>query len=87
VVILCQLGTGLIIAGSNVGSGELIATTAVGAEASFTLMWLVVIGGVIKVFPQVKFAPYTICNGRTSKAGLNEVPGLDFVSTGLSDIG
>ena len=85
-VILCQLGTGLIIAGSNVGSGELI-TTAVGDEASFTQMWLVVIYGVIKVFTQVKFVRYTICNVRTGMDGLNKVPGLDFVSTGLSDIG
>ncbi len=73
--ILRQLGPGLIIAGSIVGSGELIATTAVGAEAGFTLMWLIIIGCVIKVFTQVEFARYTIINGRTTMDGLNEVPG------------
>ncbi len=73
--ILRQLGPGLIIAGSIVGSGELIATTAVGAEAGFTLMWLIIIGCVIKVFTQVEFGRYTICNDRTTMDGLNEVPG------------
>ena len=73
--ILGQLGPGLIIAGSIVGSGELIATTAVGAEAGFTLMWLIIIGCVIKVFAQVEFGRFTIVNGRTTMDGLNEVPG------------
>ncbi len=73
--IIRQLGPGLIIAGSIVGSGELIATTAVGAEAGFTLMWLIIIGCIIKVFTQVEFARYTIINGRTTMEGLNEVPG------------
>ena len=41
--VLKQLGPGLIIAGAIVGSGELIATTSVGAEAGFTLMWLIII--------------------------------------------
>ena len=45
--ILKQLGPGLIIAGSIVGSGELIATTAVGAEAGFVLLWLIIIGCLI----------------------------------------
>ena len=73
--ILRQLGPGLIIAGSIVGSGELIATTAVGAEAGFALMWLIIIGCVIKVFTQIEFGRYTIVNGRTTMDGLNEVPG------------
>ena len=73
--ILKQLGPGLIIAGSIVGSGELIATTAVGAEAGFTLLWLIIIGCVIKVFVQVEFGRYAITNAKTTMDGLNEVPG------------
>jgi Mn2+/Fe2+ NRAMP family transporter len=49
-----RLGPGLIIAGSIVGSGELIATTKVGAEAGFVLLWLILVGCVIKVFTQVE---------------------------------
>ena len=76
--ILKQLGPGLIVAGSIVGSGELIATTAVGAEAGFTLMWLIIVGCMIKVFAQVEFGRYTLIHGRTTLDGLNEVPGPRF---------
>ena len=48
--ILKHLGPGIIIAGSIVGSGELIATTLVGAKTGFVLLWLIVLGCVIKVF-------------------------------------
>jgi len=73
--ILRQLGPGLIIAGSIVGSGELIATTLVGAEAGFVLMWLIIIGCIIKVFVQIELGRYAIVNGRTTLDALNEVPG------------
>jgi len=73
--ILRKLGPGLIIAGSIVGSGELIATTAVGAEAGFVLLWLIIIGCLIKVFVQIEFGRFTITSGRTTLDGLNEVPG------------
>lgn len=73
--ILKRLGPGLILAGSIVGSGELIATTKTGAAAGFTLLWLVIIGCVIKVFAQIEIGRYTIVTGNTSMNGLNEVPG------------
>ncbi len=73
--ILRRLGPGLIIAGAIVGSGELIATTKTGAEAGFWLLWLIVIGCVIKVFAQVEFGRYTISSGETAMAAMNEVPG------------
>ena len=73
--ILRQLGPGLIIAGSIVGSGELIATTAVGAEAGFVLMWLIIIGCLIKVFVQIEFGRFSITSGKSTLDGLNEVPG------------
>lgn len=76
--VLRKLGPGLIIAGTIVGSGELIATTAVGAEAGFVLMWLIIIGCLIKVFVQIEFGKYAIMNGRTTLDGMNEVPGPRF---------
>jgi Mn2+/Fe2+ NRAMP family transporter len=72
---LLRLGPGMIIAGSIVGSGELIATTKVGAEAGFPLLWLIVIGCVIKVFAQVEFGRYTITWGQTPLRALDTVPG------------
>ena len=73
--ILRRLGPGLIIAGSIVGSGELIATTKTGAQAGFWLLWLIVIGCVIKLFAQVEFGRYAISSGKTAMAAMNEVPG------------
>ncbi|MCC9609357.1 Nramp family divalent metal transporter [Blastopirellula sp. JC732] len=72
---LRRIGPGLIVAGSIVGSGELIATTKAGAEAGFWLLWLIMIGCVIKVFVQVEFGRYTIYSGKTALYGMNEVPG------------
>ncbi len=82
--ILVRLGPGLIVAGSIVGSGELIATTATGAQAGFWLLWLILIGCVIKVFVQVELGRYSIVNGQTTMSGLNEVPGpvIDVSLTG-----
>ena len=41
VAIFRRIGPGLILASAIVGSGELIATTVLGAENGYTLLWLV----------------------------------------------
>ena len=69
--ILLRIGPGLIIAGQIVGSGELIATTKTGAEAGFWLLWLILVGCVIKVFTQVELGRYTITAGHTTMEALN----------------
>ncbi|MEL6110426.1 MAG: Nramp family divalent metal transporter, partial [Planctomycetota bacterium] len=73
--ILLSVGPGLIVAGSIVGSGELIATTKTGAEAGFSLLWLILIGCVIKVFAQIEFGRYALVSGKTTLKALDEVPG------------
>ena len=73
--VLQKLGPGLIIAGSIVGSGELIATTKTGAQAGILLLWLIIIGCVIKVFVQIELGRYTITHGETTLAALDQVPG------------
>ncbi len=73
--ILLQMGPGLIIAGSIVGSGELISTTKTGAQSGLTLLWLILFGCLIKVFSQVEIGRHTILTGQTSLAALNSVPG------------
>ena len=80
--ILRRLGPGLIVAGSIVGSGELIATTKTGAEAGFWLLWLILIGCVIKVFCQVEFGRYSIVTGNSTMTGLAEVPGPRITGRG-----
>ena len=73
--IVKRLGPGLIIAGSIVGSGELIATTKTGAQAGISLLWLIIIGCLIKVFVQIELGRYTINHGETPLAALDRVPG------------
>ena len=73
--ILKRLGPGLIIAGSIVGSGELIATTKTGAQSGMSLLWLIIIGCLIKVFVQIELGRYTISHGETTLVALDRVPG------------
>jgi Mn2+/Fe2+ NRAMP family transporter len=68
------LGPGLVLSASIVGSGELIATTALGAKAGFALFWLVVVSTFIKVAAQVELARWTISTGQPALTGFNRVP-------------
>ena len=70
-----QLGPGLMIEASIVGSGELIATTKTGAKAGMSLLWLIIIGCLIKVFVQIELGRNAIGQGKTTLTALNEVPG------------
>lgn len=72
---LRRVGPGMVVAGSIVGSGELIATTKVGAESGFVLLWLILIGCGIKVFAQVEFGRRALIGGRTALEALDEMPG------------
>ena len=73
--ILSKLGPGLIIAGSIVGSGELIATTKTGAQGGIALLWLILVGCIIKVFVQIELGRYTITHGETTLSALDQLPG------------
>jgi Mn2+/Fe2+ NRAMP family transporter len=73
--IMRRLGPGLIIAASIVGSGELIGTTKTGADAGYTLLWLIIIGCVIKVFVQIEFGRYSLAEGVPTIEALDRVPG------------
>jgi Mn2+/Fe2+ NRAMP family transporter len=70
-----QIGPGLILAASIVGTGELINTTGLGAKAGFTLLWLILLSCVIKVFVQVELGRYAITHGKTTLAAFDTLPG------------
>ncbi len=72
---LRQLGPGLIISGSIVGSGELIATTTLGAQVGFIALWLILLSCLIKVVVQQELGRYTIATGDTTFQALDKVPG------------
>ncbi|MFC0674393.1 Nramp family divalent metal transporter [Brachybacterium hainanense] len=71
---LKYFGPGLIMSASIVGSGELIATTAAGAEVGFALLWLVIISTFVKVSVQIELAKWSITTGQAGMTGFNRVP-------------
>ncbi|MGB0595522.1 MAG: Nramp family divalent metal transporter [Rubripirellula sp.] len=72
---LPYLGPGFILSASIVGSGELIATTIVGAKAGFVLMWFIIFSCLIKVAVQIEFGKHAISSGESTMAALNNLPG------------
>ncbi|MDO8544467.1 MAG: Nramp family divalent metal transporter [Opitutaceae bacterium] len=81
--ILRQLGPGLIITASIVGSGELIVTPKLGASEGFTLLWFIVLGCVLKVFIQIELGRFTLARGLTTLETMNLVPGPRLVVSWL----
>ncbi len=76
---LRHLGPGLIVTACIVGSGELIATTKLGAQAGFVLLWLILLGCVVKVFIQVELGRYSISEGRSTLEAMNQLPGPRWI--------
>lgn len=72
---LQYLGPGFILSASIVGSGELIATTIVGAKAGFVLMWFIIFSCLVKVAVQIEFGKHAISSGETTMESLNSIPG------------
>ena len=72
---LRYLGPGFILSASIVGSGELIATTIVGAKAGFVLMWFIIFSCLVKVAVQIEFGKHAISSGESTMASLNKLPG------------
>ncbi len=72
---LGQLGPGFILSAAIVGSGELIATTTLGAEAGFVTFWVVMVSCLVKVTLQLEFGKHAIYSGETVMAAFNRLPG------------
>ena len=72
---LRRIGPGMVLAASIVGSGELIATTTLGAQVGYAVLWIIVLSCAIKPVVQGEFGRYTIATGHTALEGFNCVPG------------
>src|SRR5688572_27548460 len=75
---LKHLGPGFILSASIVGSGELIATTTLGAKAGFIALWIIIISCLVKVAIQLEFGKHTILTGETVMQAFNKLPGPRF---------
>lgn len=69
------LGPGFILSASIVGSGELIATTTLGARAGFLAFWVILVSCLVKVVIQMEFGKHAIHSGETVMAAFNQLPG------------
>ncbi|AYQ34164.1 Nramp family divalent metal transporter [Runella sp. SP2] len=69
------LGPGFILSAAIVGSGELIATTALGAKAGFVTFWVVLVSCLVKVTLQLEFGKNAIYTGVPTMQSLNRLDG------------
>ncbi len=72
---LAYLGPGLILSASIVGSGELIATTVLGAKAGFVTLWIIFVSCLVKVTLQLEFGKHAIASGEPTMVAFNKLPG------------
>jgi Mn2+/Fe2+ NRAMP family transporter len=73
---LRYLGPGFILSAAIVGSGELIATTALGAKAGFVMFWIIILSCLAKVALQLEFGKNAIYSGTFIMHNFNRLPGL-----------
>jgi manganese transport protein len=69
------LGPSLILAGSVVGSGEIILTTTLGAAVGFAMLWWVLLSCWSQSVLQAELGRVVISSGETGIRALNHVPG------------
>jgi manganese transport protein len=72
---LLRCGPGIVLAGSIVGSGELIATTTLGAQVGYVALWVILLSCLAKPLVQAEMGRYTIATGETGLEALDRVPG------------
>jgi manganese transport protein len=72
---LRRVGPGMVLAASIVGSGELIATTTLGAQVGFAALWIILVSCAIKPVVQGELGRYTVATGHTGLEGFNRMPG------------
>lgn len=68
-----KIGPGIILAGTIVGSGELILTTNLGAKHGFVFLWLILFSCVIKVFVQLEIGRFAISSGKPTLGALFQI--------------
>ena len=72
---LKYLGPSLIVTANIVGSGELIMTTTLGANAGYVALWMIIASCLVKVLIQLEFGKHAINTGETSMEAFSNLPG------------
>ena len=79
--LLRNIGPGVVVSGSVVGSGELLVTTRMGADVGFVFLWGVIVACLVKFFIQLELGRQCILHQNTTVQALDRVPGLRFRNT------
>ena len=79
--LLRNIGPGVVVSGSVVGSGELLVTTRMGAEVGFVFFWGVIVASVVKFFIQMELGRQCILHNTTTIQILDRVGGLRLRNT------
>ena len=58
---LRNIGPGVVVSGSVVGSGELLVTTRMGAEVGFVFLWGVILACLVKFVIQLDWVGSACC--------------------------
>jgi len=67
------VGPGLVVAATGVGAADLVATLIAGSRYAYTLLWVVVLGTLLKVILVEGAARYSLASGRTIFEGWRSV--------------
>ncbi|MFY0407698.1 Nramp family divalent metal transporter [Solicola sp. PLA-1-18] len=59
------IGPGLVVAATGVGAADLVATLVAGANYGYTLLWVAVLGAILKVILVEGAGRYSLATGRT----------------------
>ena len=81
------LGPGMVTSAAVVGSGELLLATALGAQAGFVLLWLVLVSTLVKVAVQIELARWSISTGKVALTGYDQVRPRIAGRSWISDLG
>ena len=79
--LLRNIGPGVVVSGSVVGSGELLVTTRMGAEAGYVFLWGVILACLVKFFLQVELGRQCLLHGRSTIQVLDQVAGFRLLGT------
>lgn len=79
--LLRNIGPGVVVSGSVVGSGELLVTTRMGADVGFVFLWGVMIASVVKYFIQLELGRQCLLHDDTTITALDRVPGPRLLDT------
>ncbi len=67
------VGPGLVVAATGVGAADLVATLVAGAKFGYTLLWVAVVGAIIKVVLVEGAGRYSLATGRTIFEGWRSI--------------